>query len=366
MTWRRALVLATVVVLAVGTGAVVPGAVAAQDDCTFPVTATDATGTDVTLDEEPEEIVVTGASAAQTVWELGEEDRVVGMPVGPGQGTDTLDGADDRTHVLEGVHVDAEQIVDLDPDLVIAPGITAEEDVEELRDLGLTVYYEGDAESIADVQENVRTTGDLIGACEAADETVEWMDETLDRVDEAVEDEDRPTVYYWLGEGFTAPAGSFQHDLLERAGARNAAANMTMDGWALSDEEQIVEEDPEYLLLQEGDDVPDSEAIQATTAVQEDNVIVVDRNDWNQDAPRVVLAVEQIAEQLHPAAFEATDAPTDDATTDAADDATTGATDDTAATDDDAADDADGTPGFGLVAAVLALSAVASALVRRQ
>lgn len=360
MTWQRSLVLASVVLLAAVAGAVAPAPAAAQEDCEFPVTATDATGTEVTLEEEPERVVVTAASAAQTIWELDEEDRVVGMPVGEQSGTAYLDGSDERTHVLEGVTVDTEQVVDLEPDLVIAPGVTSEDDVEALRDLGLTVYYEGEAESVEDVRENVRTTGELLGACEAADETVDWMDRRLADVDEAVADEEHPTVLYWIQGGFTSPPDSFQGDLLERAGASNAAAEMDLEGWELVDEEQVVEVDPEYLLLEEGTEVPDVEAVQSTTAVEEGNVVSVDGNHWNQDAPRVVLAVEQIAEQLHPGAFDADAA--DDATEDDSGDGTT----DDGSEPSESEGGADGTPGFGVPATVAAVLAVAGLLARRR
>lgn len=379
MTRRSVAIVAATVLLATLVAGVAPAtaaapaatapATAAQEDCSFPVTVTDATGTEVTLEEPPERIVVTAPSAAQTIWELGEQDRVVGMPVGEGQGTGYLEGSENRTHVLDGFNVDREQIVALEPDLVIAPGVTSEDDVQAMREDGLTVYYEGDSASIDDIRENVNTTGRMLGACDAAAETVDWMNQRLAAVEDAVEGEDSPSVLYWIQGGFTPPAGTFQHDLLQRAGAENAAADMEFQGdsWQLANQEQIVEEDPEYLLLQEGDEVPDNEALQSTTAVQEDNVIHVNRNYWNQNAPRVVLAVEQIAEQLHPQAFEenATDGgAADDENESDADD---GAMDDEAddgSSDDGAADD--GSPGFGVPAAVAALVAIVGALARRD
>lgn len=374
MTWQRSAALATVVLVAAVAGGLAAAPATAQEACTFPVNETDATGTEVTLEEEPERIVVTAPSAAQTIWELGEEERVVGMPVGPQQGTDYLEGAEERTHVLEGITVDTEQVVDLEPDLVFAPGVTSGDDVEALRDVGVTVYYEGDTGSLDDVRANVETTGDLLGACEAAEETVDWMDERMATVDDAVADEDRPSTFYWITGGFTAPEGTFQHDLLERAGASNAAAEMELDGFELADEEELVEVDPEYLLLEDGAEVPDTEAVQATTAVQESNVIYVDANHWNQDAPRVVLAVEEIAQQLHPDAFDAAadDAAADDAgeTDGVDDDADDSAADDADAADaeeDGAATDADdGMPGFGVAPAVAALLAIAGLLARRD
>lgn len=357
------MIVAVTVLLTVLAAGVAPVPAAAQDDCSFPVTETDATGTEVTLEEEPDRIVVTAASAAQTTWELEEQDRVVGMPVGDNQGTDYLEGSEERTHVLEGLAVDREQVVALEPDLVIAPGVTSEDDVQAMREDGLTVYYEGQSGSLEDIRENTRTAGRLLGACDASEATVDEMDQRLSDVESAVEGEDRPSMLYWIQGGFTAPADSFQNDLMEAAGAENAAAGMEFSqGWALANQEQIVEENPEYLLLQEGDTVPDSEAIQSTTAVQEDNVVYVDSNHWNQNAPRVSLAVEQIAQQLHPDAFEDGEPVVDDGSMDG--NASNGDVTDGNGSDGNASDGDDGSPGFGVPAAIAALVALVGLRVR--
>lgn len=290
---------------AAGQSAATAAVAAAQEDCSFPVTETDATGNEVTLEEQPEDVVVLAPSSAQTVWEIGESDRVVGMPVA--SSTSYLEGSEERTQVLDGTTVLTETVVDLDPDLVIAPGgdLIGDESLQQLRDAGLTVYVEDPASSLDAIRNNTRTVGRLLGACDAAGETVDWMDERLATVDEAVEGaEDRPSVFYWLPGGYTAGAGTFQGDLIERAGATNAAANMSIQGWDVANPESIVAEDPDYVLLEEGVDLPRDHAIQQTTAVQEGRILRVDSNDWNQAAPRVVLAVENVTAQLHGDALE--------------------------------------------------------------
>jgi len=310
---RNALVAALVVLAALvgGVGHVAAAdaagstsaeAALAQENCSFPVTLTDASGTDVTLEESPEDVVVLGASSAQTVWELGEQDRVIGMPVGPS--TSYLNGSQERTHVLDGIRVQIETVVDLDPDLVIAPAIIAQEDVQALRDSGLTVYRENGATSIQDVKNRTTTTGQLLGACDAADETVAWMDERLSVIEDTTEGEETPSVFYWLGGGYTAGSGTFQSELLELAGADNAAANMGISGWAAAEPEAIVAEDPDYILVSEGSSLPEDHPIQETTAAQEGNVITVNGNYWNQPAPRIVLAVEEVTQQLHNESYQ--------------------------------------------------------------
>ena len=66
-----------------------------QADCGYPYSAEDATGTEVTLEERPERITTLNPSAAQTMWEIGGEDQVVGVT----QYASYLEGADERTNV---------------------------------------------------------------------------------------------------------------------------------------------------------------------------------------------------------------------------------------------------------------------------
>jgi len=375
--------LAVVVVLAalaggvshVGAAPAAAGATA-QEDCSFPTTLTDSSGTEVTLEEEPDSVVALGASSAQTIWELGEADRVVGMPVD--QSTADLEGSQERTHVLDGVRVDTEAVVDLDPDLVIAPSIINPDDVAALRDAGLTVYGEADASSIGAVEDSVETTGRLLGACDAADETTAWMNERLEIVDAATANaEERPTVFYWLGDGFTAGSGTFQGDLLERAGATNAAAEMGVSGWAGAEPEAIVAEDPDYFLVSGDTSLPEDHPVQQTTAAQEGNVVSVDANDWNQPAPRVVLAVESMTEQLHPEAYENAvnevegsgddgDGASGDGESGDGESGTEASGDDGDSSEESSDGGSSGLPGFGVPAAVAALLAALGVLGRRR
>lgn len=373
---RNNVLVVAVVVAVLALGAVVAGTAAtpsstaqAEHDCSFPVEKTDATGTEVTLDEEPESIVVTAQSGAQIAWEFDAQDRVTGMPVGPF--TAYLEGYDEKTDVTDAEgFLDVEQVVDLDPDIVIAPNATTVESVEQLRDAGLTVYHFEQASSIDAVKEKTETVGTLIGSCEEASETTEWMDERIDAVEQMVPEEDHPTVFYWLDGGFTAGEGTFQHELIETAGGQNIAAEIGIQGWQIANDEQIVEQDPERLLLQDGDEIPDNEAVQSTQAVQNDDIVYVDRNYFNQPAPRVVIALEELAEGFHDndsaddGADDADDV-TDDATDDDADE-TDDVVDETPDDSDDVEDDADAIPGFGVVAAVVALIGGAVMFGRRR
>ncbi len=376
---RHQLTVFVAVLLAISVVAPVAGATAAttgaavQDSeaqCEYPLTITDASGEEVTIDDEPESVVTLYPGDAQLAYSIGAEDKVVGMPVG--QYTDSLD-AGDRTDISEddGVTPNAEEIVALDPDVVLAANIAlGQEDLlETLEDADITVVVLDTANSIDDVHDNVRTTGEVTGECESAEETVEWMDDRLEVVADALEDEEAPLAYYDSGDdGATFGAETFQHDVLTAGGLDNLAAEAGEEGWVMMSPETVVDEDPEWVVYPDREDAPPSaDNLEETTAFQEDNIHAVDDNAVSQPAPDVVYVVESLVETVHPDVY-------DEIESDLADVDDAHAIGDDANGEDDDADDADASddgdddsiPGFGIPVAAAAVLAVAGFLLRRR
>lgn len=347
-----------------GLGALAPPA--AAQSCSFPYTATDSTDTEVTVDAPPDRVVTLGASAAQTIWEIGGRERVVGMPVQPY--TAYLDGADERTPVMneDGFTVNVEAVVDLEPDLVLAPDIIPADTVATLREAGLTVYRIEPARSLEDVYAKTVRIGRLTGECEGAEETVARMQERIGVVREAVADEPAPRVVLPLGGGFVAGEDTFLDAMVTVAGGRNVAAAANVTGYQQVSPEVIVEQDPEWIVLPSS--LPRSEietsAYNSTTAVREGQIVVVDANLANQPAPRIVYPIETIARALHPAAYaaaNATSTPTATTSTPSASPTATALGPGSSPTD--ATVGTSGQPGFGIVPA---LGAVLAALLLRR
>jgi iron complex transport system substrate-binding protein len=342
-----------------------------QGTCEFPVSATDATGTNVTVSAEPERIVTLSPSAAQTMWEIGGKEKVVGVS----QYASYLDGAGERTNVSASgnAFVDVETVVSLEPDLVLAPNVISNETVAKLREAGLTVYRFRAATSIEDIEEKTLLMGRLTGECEGAEETVAWMEDELSTVREAVEGEDRPRALYVFF-GYTAGEGTFSDTVITTAGGRNVAAEANITGFRQISSEVVVSRNPQWIVVNDGaTQVPQTDAYNSTTAVQEDQIVVVQEEHISQPAPRIVEAVVTVTKALHPDAYEqAVQSETTTETTAAETTATEPTTEpaETTATPGtaDAGTKATGTeaPGFGVGVAAAALALVATGLLARR
>lgn len=395
----KRILLVLVVLLAAGPALAGPAVVEGPDagpaqlgdevSCEFPVEVEDADGETVVVEEEPERVVALQPNAAQHMWSISAQETVVGMPVNPF--TAYLEGSEDRTDILtdEGFS-DPETVVDLEPDLVLAPDVVPAETVETLRDADLTVYRYPLIDSFEQMYATVEEVGLLVGEFDGAAETTASVAGTIQAIETAVDDEESPRVYYEFSE-FTASPGTIEHEVLTRAGGDNIvqADDFDRDYGQLSDE-LLLERDPEFLILQEGAPIPDSEALEQTTAIQEDQIIRIDPNFISQHGPRTLEPLQTIAEGLHADAIDAAnvdqadpaeqsrcaladggqadDGETDDGQTDdtQADD---GETDDSQSdADDDAVDvtdDDDDGVGFTVPAAVAALT-VLGLLARRR
>lgn len=320
----------------------------------FPVTLTDATGTDVTVEERPERVTTTNPSAAQIMWELGAEEQVVGLT----QFAHYLEGAESRRNVsATEFGVSIERVVDTEPDLVLVPNETGPDTVERLREAGLTVYHSPEAREFEDVANETTTIGRLTGNTEAAAETNAWMWENVEAVETLTAEADRPHVMYPLSGGFVVGGDTFINEIIVAGGGENVAAG-EFDGYQQLSDERVLALDPEVLVVtdQSEGEIMTSEPYSLTTAGQENRSVRLDVNYLNQPAPRsVVYSTRNLSAQLYPDQIDPDSVVAD---ADAAEDGSD-------AEADEPEGDSESTPGFGVGVALVAIGSVALVARRR-
>jgi len=392
------LIAAITVVLLLASGLPAGTAVASHGDgadCTFPLTATDGTDTSVSIDEEPQRVVVIGASAAQTIWEIGAQDKVVAID----SYATYLEGAGDLPTVAGFQNVDYEAALEQNPDLVIVDGNSYQDSVAtEFRKANVTTYKLADAGSLEGIVSKTQTAGHLLGACEGADETAAWMQERIDVVEETAAGQSAPSLFYDLGAVQDAPSrysagnGTFTNSLIETAGVSNIAAGDQFGPWPQVSNEFILEQNPEWLLVTYSPGfgsaesarqaVNDSDVLSQTAAAENGNVVAVNTNYLSQPAPRIIYPLQALAEAVHPEAYAAanqttqptatataTEMATQTQTATATGTATATATETASATDTATATDggsSGGVPGFGAGVALVALAGAALLAGRRD
>lgn len=280
----------------------------AAQECALPVAVTDGTGATVTVESTPQRVVAVGASAAQVLWELGVEDRVVGMDRAPY--TAYLEGSAEKTGVLnDDGSVDQERVVALEPDLVIMANIYSNETVETLRGAGLTVYKDDFPDSLAGIRSSVDTYGTLLGVCDRADSVNAAFDESLAAIEQRTAARQNPDVLYYFY-NFTAGSETFTDELIEAAGGTNVAARAGVEGYAQMNLELVVQQDPQVVVVPEASPLPTGTPWNATTAFSDDAIVRVDTDLAQQPGPRVLTPIRTMETAFAEASAREPTAPT--------------------------------------------------------
>lgn len=279
----------------------------------FPVTVTDALDEEVVIEEKPEKIISLIPSNTEIVYALDSGDAIVGV-------TD-FDNFPEEVMSKEkigGMEFNIEKMISLKPDLVLAPGSTADtvqEGLQQLKDAGIDVVVVNDAQSFEEVYQSIEMIGQAIGEPEKADGLVESMKNSfaeLKKKAEAIKPEEQKSVFVEVSpapEIYTAGKNTFINEMLELIGAKNAAGDM--DGWPKVDPEAIVERNPDVIVTTYGyyTEKPTEQVLARpgwnnVKAVKDQQVFDVHSDLVTRSGPRLAEGAEELAKAIYPDVFK--------------------------------------------------------------
>ena len=205
---------------------------------------------------------------------------------------------------------DPERALTLAPDLVLMASQQREQ-IEQFRNLGMTVLFIDSASSLDGVFETIEQVGRITGNREQADALVASMRARIDAVTDALESvEEGPRTFFELtADLYTVGPDTFVGDVLALAKARNVATGAITPFPQLT-AEAIIAADPEVVLLADGAWGESLETVCArpgwavTSACINERVHPVDGDLTSRPGPRVVEGLEQIVRLLYPDRFE--------------------------------------------------------------
>ncbi|MBN1813590.1 MAG: cobalamin-binding protein [Anaerolineae bacterium] len=270
------------------------------------ITVEDDVGNAVTLDAVPERIISLAPSHTETLYALGLGDKVVGVT----EYCNYPPEAAEKPKVGSFTTIDLEQVVGLEPDLVLATTMHMAETVPALQERGITVFVI-DPQTVSDVLDAIGRIGQITGQQETADALVVDVQARIDAVQERVKGTPRPKVFWELGaELYTVGPNTFIDDLITLAGGENVAADADTP-WPQLSVEAIILKDPDVIVLadhnygQTAEMVKERPGWEDIRAVKEGHIIeIVDDDIVSRPGPRLVEGVEFLAQALHPDLFE--------------------------------------------------------------
>ena len=257
-------------------------------------TITDMFGREVELPENVTRIIALEPSDCEMLCALGCEDALVGR----GKYCDYPASVLELPAVQSGANTNLEEILALQPQVVVMSDMAhTEEQVNLLEENGVKVIGT-DANSIEEVYENVRLLGVVMGKEAEAETIVENMKATFADIAAKSEKTDK-TIYFEvmpLEWGlWSAGTGTFMHEMAAICGMKNAFADI--EGWQAVSQEQVIERDPDYIVLVTGmgeaapDEVKARDGWGEMKAIKNNAIYNADSYAMTRPAPRLAEAV---------------------------------------------------------------------------
>lgn len=273
----------------------------------YPLSLTDDEGTGVVLKSEPRKIVALTPAATEILFALGAGDRVVGKVQDI---ADYPPAAHNVPEVAVIGQVDAEKIVGLGADLVIAGGNfgTPADAITKLRSLGLPVLVVY-APDVAGAYKDIELIGQAIGLTGPAKDLTAAMRAGVDQITAATASLPKPKVFYETGTDPTGTVYGIADDsvyaaLIGLAGGTPVTTGSTSD-WSMSTE-RLVSQDPAVILLGDGAygmtaaDVAKRAGWGVVAAVKDGAIRTVDDIVVTRPGPRLVEGLRALALAIHP------------------------------------------------------------------
>ncbi len=264
----------------------------------------DDTGRRVYLAKAPSRIISLAPSVTEMLFAIGAGTQVVGV-------TQFCDFPAEATQKVKVGYANPnlESLVALEPDLIVAPQEFLKPDlIGKLEQLKIPVFILADR-TVEDVFAHIQTLGRMLDRSTEATALGMDLRQHIARVKARTQSAAPVRVLYVLNSEplITVGPGSFIDQLIGLAGGVNVAAKSATAYPRLS-MEVVLQENPDILIFPTGEAEGISESEQQAwrkwstlAAVKRNNLRQIPADLLNRPGPRIGIALELLADLLHPA-----------------------------------------------------------------
>jgi iron complex transport system substrate-binding protein len=271
----------------------------AEQESSFQPVTIDNFDRTFTIEQIPERAVSLNLQTTEIMLALGLGDHMVATSYGNDEILPEYKAEYERLPELAEQWPSLEVLLDVEPDFVygragaFSEGEAAIAPVEEPEGYGMHVYVDTDSyqegTTIEEVFTDLINLGTIFDVEEQAREIVDAMEEQVTEVQDVLagregDDPVRVLVFDMGGDDvFTAGGGSLQSHLIEQAGGHNVFDDVPKT-WARVSWEEVVERDPEVIIINDyGDtdaeekieEIMQQDVLQDVQAVQDERFFIV-------------------------------------------------------------------------------------------
>ena len=276
-------------------------------------TMTDREGNEFTLPNKIEKIISTAPSNTEVLVELGLADKLVAVD----KYSSDVEGISEDLPQIDFRNPDAETIIALEPDIIIASGhnkVGDEDPFQLVKDAGITVVYIPSSDSIDGIYEDINFIAEVTKTEKEGKELVESMKkevEDIRAIGEKITDKKR--VYFEIGSGsalYSFGNSTFLNEMIELIGAENIFADQ--ESWISPTPESVIDANPDVILtnvpetngVTAVDDIKSRDGWDSINAVKEGSVYQIDKNSSSRPSQNIIKALKEIAKAIYPNEYQ--------------------------------------------------------------
>jgi len=272
----------------------------------------DRAGRTVKIGGSINRVISTAPSNTEIIADLGMARKLAAVDLHSANITEIPAGLP----LLDFFYPDAEVIIGIEPDIIIASGHnatgTGEDPFRVLGEAGIPVVYISMSKSIEDIYKDIAFIADVLQVREKGEEVIKAMKAQIAAIaDKTANVNKKRTVYFEIS---TAPdmmtfgKDSFINDMISVINACNIFEN---DNWfVMPGAESIIERNPDVILTNVNyiDDpigeIKGRAGFNHIDAVKENRVYQIDADSSARPSSRIILALRQMSQAVYPELYE--------------------------------------------------------------
>jgi iron complex transport system substrate-binding protein len=273
----------------------------------FPREIRDASGAKLIIKEKPQRIVSQTLATNEILLAICDPQRIAALHT-------IVDDAkyspvtEEAKRVKGRVSTDAEQVLQLKPDLIFISSYSKAEFVDLLKAANAPAFRFSDFDRIEDIKTNIRLIGFAIGEDEKAESLVVQMERDIENIKARIpKGGPQPRVMSFGLSGDTAGSNTLFDDILKTLGAVNVSAQNGIVGYTNVSREQLTKWNPDVIVTGADKNAIEEKrrallndpAVATTNAGKNKRIIVIPNQFYLSVTHHQIKAIEQLAQELY-------------------------------------------------------------------
>jgi len=282
---------------------------------------TDRTGKTVTIKNTINRIVSAAPSNTEIITDLGQADKLVAIDVHSANVT----GIPEDLVKLDFFYPDAEVIIKLEPDIIIASGHnptgTGEDPFKLLRSAGIPVVYISMSASVDEIYNDITFIADILRVQKEGEKLISSMKAQIDEISKiaaqqaaaqnTADKKNKTTVYFEISAApdmMTFGKKSYIDDMISVIGAKNVFGD---ENWLVSPgAEAVISRNPDVIFTNVNyiDDpiaeIKSRPGFNHINAVKNNRIYQIDTDSSVRPSSRIIFALRQMSQAVYSELYE--------------------------------------------------------------